>query len=106
MVLEQPAGGKQPAGSILYFQLHNLHLAQTSGLAEYRPPGKKPPLANIGQVARIGQLMREGMSAEMSTGSVRMSAFETPEGLPPIDDNDLDLLARALADAPRVRATS
>ena len=39
LVLEQPASGKQPAGLILYFQLHNLLVAQTGWLAGYRPSG-------------------------------------------------------------------
>ena len=37
LVLEQPASGKQPAGFILYFQLHNLLVAQTGWLANKSP---------------------------------------------------------------------
>ena len=54
LVLEQPASGKQPAGLILYFQLHNLLVAQTGWLAGYRPSGVFLQAANIGQVARHG----------------------------------------------------
>ena len=81
-MLEQPAGGKQPAGSILYFQLHNLHLglAQTSGLAEYRPPGKKPPLANIGQVARIGQKKYFGQPQLNRPVAARLPRLWKPDG--------------------------
>ena len=47
LVLEQPASGKQPAGLILYFQLHNLLVAQTGWLAGYRPSGVFLQAANI-----------------------------------------------------------
>ena len=54
LVLEQPASGKQPAGFILYFQLHNLLVAQTGWLAGYRPSGVFLQAANIGRWQLMG----------------------------------------------------